>query len=75
MKPVNCSEIAVREVEGFVGAPQGSQRVWMRFRVVLLVVKGQRQLGVRRNLLGIPVFAVVNSEFLVWSLTSTEDCG
>ena len=75
MKPVNCSEIAVREVEGFVGAPQGSQRVWMRFRAVLLVVKGQRQLGVRRNLLGIPVFAVVNSEFLVWSLTSTEDCG
>ena len=50
MKPVYCSEIAMREVEGSVVAPQGSQRVWMRFRVVLLVVKGQRQLGVRRNL-------------------------
>ena len=50
MKPVYCSEIAMREVEGSVVAPQGSQRVWMRFRVVLLVVKSQRQLGVRRNL-------------------------
>jgi hypothetical protein len=75
MKPVYCIEIAEGEVEGFVVAPQGSQWVWMRFSSVLLVVKGQRQLGVRRNLRGVPFFAAVDYELSVWSLTSTEDCG
>ena len=49
-------------------------RLWTRFSVVFLVVTCQRQLGIRRNLLFTPVFAAANSECLVWSLISTEDC-
>ena len=56
-------------------APQGLQLLRMRFSAVFLVVKSQRQLGVRRNLLEIPCFAAVTQELLVWSPTSTEDCG
>ena len=41
---------------------------------MFLVVKSQLELGVRRNLLVLPGFAAVNSEVLVGSLTSTEDC-
>ena len=56
-------------------APQGLQLLWMRFSAVFLVVKSQRQLGVRRNLPEISCSAAVVQKFLVWSLTSTEDCG
>ena len=55
--------------------PQGLQlfRTWIS--IVFLVVKGQRQLGVRRNLPEISGSAAVVPKFLVWSPTSTEDCG
>ena len=56
-------------------APQGSQWFRMRFSIVFLVVKSQRQLGVRRNLPIISSSAAVVLKFLVWSPTSTEDCG
>ena len=42
---------------------------------MFLVVKSQLELGVRRNLLVLPGFAVVDSEVLIGSLTPTEDCG
>ena len=58
-----------------VVAPQGLLRVWRWLPGVFLVVKSQRQLGVRWYLLFPPVFAAVTSEVLVWSLTPTEDCG
>ena len=50
MKPVYCGEIAVGECKDFVSAPQGSAWGWSRVSAVFLVVKGQRQLGIRRNL-------------------------
>ena len=56
-------------------APQGSQWFRMRFSIVFLVVKRQRQLGVRRNLPDIACSATVVQQSLVWSPTSTEDCG
>ena len=56
-------------------APQGSQLLRMRFSAVFLVVKSQRQLGVRRNLPITSSSAAVVLKFLVWSPTSTEDCG
>ena len=56
-------------------APQGSQLLRMRFSAVFLVVKSQRQLGVRRNLPEISCSATVVQKSLVWSPTSTEDCG
>ena len=60
MKPVYCGEIAAGEREGFSKAPQGSWGGWNGFSVVFLVVRGQRQLGIQRNLLDIPFFAMVN---------------
>ena len=56
-------------------APQGLQLLRMRFSAVFLVVKSQRQLGVRRNLLIIACSAAVVQQCSVWSPTSTEDCG
>ena len=56
-------------------APQGLQLLRMRFSAVFLAVKSQRQLGVRRNLPEISGSATVVPKFLVWSPTSTEDCG
>ena len=56
-------------------APQGSALVWMMKAVVFLVVKSQLQLGVRRNLLGVPRSAAAERELPAGSLTSTEDCG
>ena len=43
--------------------------------MVLLVVKSQLELGVRRNPLVLPGSAAVDSEGLIGSLTPTEDCG
>ena len=60
MKPVNCGEIVVGESEGVVGAPKGSRHCWRRFPAMFLVVKGQRQLGIRRNLFCVPQFSVGN---------------
>ena len=56
-------------------APQGSALVWMMKAVVFLVVKSQLQLGVRRNLLGVPRSVAADRELPAGSLTSTEDCG
>ena len=56
-------------------APQGSQWLRMRFSIVFLVVKSQRQLGVRRNLLITACSAAAAQQCSVWSPTSTEDCG
>ena len=42
---------------------------------MFLVVKSQLQLGVRRNLLGVPRSVAADRELLAGSLTSTEDCG
>ena len=56
-------------------APQGLQLLRMRFSAVFLVVKSQRQLGVRRNLPITSSSAAVVLKVLVWSPTSTEDCG
>jgi hypothetical protein len=56
-------------------SPQGSQSLRMRFSVVFLAVKSQRQLGVRRNLPDASCSAAAVQKFLVWSPTSTEDCG
>ena len=56
-------------------APQGLQLLRMRFSGVFLVIKSQRQLGVRRNLPETSCSAAAVQKFLVWSPTSTEDCG
>ena len=56
-------------------APQGLQLLRMRFSAVFLVVKSQRQFGVRRNLPITSSSAAVVLKFLVWSPNSTEDCG
>jgi hypothetical protein len=56
-------------------APQGSRLFRMRFSGVFLVIKSQRQLGVRRNLLITSCSATVVQKCSVWSPTSTEDCG
>ena len=56
-------------------APQGLQLLRMRFSAVFLVVKSQRQLGVRRNLLITACSAAAAQQCSVWSPTSTEDCG
>ena len=74
MKPVYCGEIALGERKDSVSAPQGSARDWSGFSGVFLVVTSQRQLGIRRKLPFPPVFGALNSEGLVWSLISTEDC-
>lgn len=42
---------------------------------MFLVVKSQLQLGVRRNLLGVPRSVAADRELPAGSLTSTEDCG
>ena len=47
----------------------------MRFSMVFLTVKSQRQLGVRRNLLDLSGSAAVVPKGLAWSPASTEDCG
>ena len=75
MKPVYCSEIAAAQCETLMLAPQGSALVWMMKAVVFLVVKSQLQLGVRRNLLGVPRSVAADRELPAGSLTSTEDCG
>ena len=56
-------------------APQGLQLLWMRIFAVFLIVKSQRQLGVRRNLLITACSAAAVQQCSVWSPTSTEDCG
>ena len=56
-------------------APQGLQLLWMRIFAVFLIVKSQRQLGVRRNLLDLSGSAAVVPKGLAWSPASTEDCG
>ena len=56
-------------------APQGLQLLRMRFSGVFLVIKSQRQLGVRRNLLDLSGSAAVVPKGLAWSPAATEDCG
>ena len=58
-----------------MSSPQGEASQLKRTSAVFLVVKSQRQLGVRRNLPITSSSAAVVLKFLVWSPTSTEDCG